>query len=318
MDFQDLLIFRAIAHCGSITRAAEQSGFSQPALSRRVQRMERELGSILFERTTMPVHLTSQGAQFLDFADTVLNQWEAFQEAIRGPSALSGELRIASSSAPVDAGISNWVGAFVAQHPGVAIQWLSLSSRTVEMAVRDHRAAVGFMGCSPQDCCLSAEQIGTDEIVLAVPMTSAFAMIPDPCPMAELLSLPLVQREEGSGTRATVRDAFIALGFPKALRIVAEVNSADALLTAVAAGWGAGFVSARTLTHHYNPQIRAVRIKDIPLHRTLYMVSDPVVLARSPLVGRFHRFVRECADKNSTNAKDFKNAPCMENVNPIG
>lgn len=316
MDFQDLLVFRAVVHCGNITRAAEQSGFSQPAISRRVQRMERELGHILFDRTTVPVHLTPQGTRFLDFAETVLNQWETFQEAMNGPSALGGELRIASSSAPVDAGISNWVGAFVAQYPRVAIQWLSLSSQTVETAVRDHRVAVGFMGCSPQDCCLGAEQIGTDEIVLAVPMTPPFAMVPDPCPVAALATIPLVQREEGSGTRATVRDAFIAHGFPRALHIVAEVDSADSLLSAVAAGWGAGFVSAHTRTHHYNSRIRTVRIKDIPLHRTLYMVSDPVVLARSPLVGRFHRFVLDCAGENPAIAKTIRasDQPRMENA----
>lgn len=290
MDFDDLIVFRSVVRCGSMVRAAEQTGFSQPAISRRIRRLEEALGHDLLERSTNPAALTEAGRTFLEFSESVLAALDRLHEALHRPG-VTGELRLASSSAPADLGITDWVGRFVAEFPGVEVRWLSVSSQMVEAAVRDGRAAIGFMGFPPQDCCLAAQPFGEDEIVLAVPNTPEFTHLSDPLDLAALPRIPLVQREQASGTLATVKNALAAAGIRETLNVVAEVDSAHALQEAVRAGWGAGFVSARTLARHADGRIRSLRIENLPLRRPLYMVWDPVHLLRHPLVARFQQFV---------------------------
>lgn len=299
MDFDDLIVFRSVVRCGSMVRAAEQTGFSQPAISRRIQRLEETLGQRLLERSTSPAGLTEAGKTFLDFSESVLAALDRLQEALNQPT-MTGELRLASSSAPADLGITDWVGEFVAQFPGVEVRWVSASSQMVEAAVRDGRAAIGFMGSRPEDCCLAVQPFGEDEIVLAVPNTPAFAHLEDPLDPARLPEVPLVQREQASGTLATVARALARAGIRRPLNVVAEVDSAHALQEAVAAGWGAGFVSAGTLKRHADGRIRPLHLADLPLRRPLYMVWDPVHLLRRPLVARFQQFVLTRADNGAS------------------
>ncbi|MCA9191462.1 MAG: LysR family transcriptional regulator [Planctomycetales bacterium] len=61
MEFDQLRYFLKVSECGSFTRAAEELGVSQSALSRSIQRLENELGQPVFERKTRSVSLTETG-----------------------------------------------------------------------------------------------------------------------------------------------------------------------------------------------------------------------------------------------------------------
>jgi DNA-binding transcriptional LysR family regulator len=63
-DLNDLLAFRAVAELGNFRRAAESVHISQPAFSRRIDKLEQALGVRLLERTTRRVSLTAVGRDF--------------------------------------------------------------------------------------------------------------------------------------------------------------------------------------------------------------------------------------------------------------
>ena len=63
-DLNDLLAFRAVAELGSFRKAAESVHISQPAFSRRIEKLEEALGARLLERTTRRVNLTTVGRDF--------------------------------------------------------------------------------------------------------------------------------------------------------------------------------------------------------------------------------------------------------------
>jgi DNA-binding transcriptional LysR family regulator len=71
-DLNDLLAFRAVAELGNFRRAAEAVHISQPAFSRRIDKLEQALGVRLLERTTRRVSLTAVGR---DFARKVASCW---------------------------------------------------------------------------------------------------------------------------------------------------------------------------------------------------------------------------------------------------
>src|SRR5690348_14392400 len=68
-DLNDLQAFRAVAELGSFRKAAEAVSISQPALSRRIDKLEEALGVRLFERTTRSVALTTIGRAFAPSAE---------------------------------------------------------------------------------------------------------------------------------------------------------------------------------------------------------------------------------------------------------
>jgi DNA-binding transcriptional LysR family regulator len=291
MDLDDLALFRAVVHCGSVSRAARQYGYSQPAASRRIRRLEREVGHILLDRSAMPLTPTEVGRRFLALAETVLDAWRAFQTEA-GASALAGRLEVAASSAPVAGFVSRVLADFVRQYPGVKVALSTLSSHHVEQALISRRVAVGFMGCPPSDCCLAAEAVASDEIVLAVPLAPEYQALPDPLPLERLAELPLVRREAASGTWETAERALAARGIR--LTPTAEVDSAEALYSAIQAGLGVGFVSREAARRAYGA-FRLLRLRDLSLVRPLYLVYDPLVLAENAVAATFQRYVRERA-----------------------
>src|SRR3954471_17898190 len=72
VDLGDLRAFIAVAECGAFHEAADQLSISQPALSRRIQKLEETLGVALLRRTTRRVDLTTVGREFLPKARHVL------------------------------------------------------------------------------------------------------------------------------------------------------------------------------------------------------------------------------------------------------
>ncbi|MEE3323032.1 MAG: LysR family transcriptional regulator [Pseudomonadota bacterium] len=90
MDVVSLRLFLAVAKLGSVTKAAQQLGFSAASASARISKLEEELNFRLFNRTTRAVSLTTDGVSFLPYAQQSLETLEA------GIGAISGEAEKAS------------------------------------------------------------------------------------------------------------------------------------------------------------------------------------------------------------------------------
>jgi molybdate transport repressor ModE-like protein len=69
LDWDDFRVFTTVARVGSYTRAARELGLTQPAVSRRIARLESAIGTKLFNRGTGGVELTAEGARVLNYAN---------------------------------------------------------------------------------------------------------------------------------------------------------------------------------------------------------------------------------------------------------
>src|SRR4051812_36907005 len=79
---RDLRYFTSVAEELSFTRAAERLFVSQPALSKQIRMLEKQLGVILFERDRRTVRLTAVGEALLPHAREVLAAWQAAEAAV--------------------------------------------------------------------------------------------------------------------------------------------------------------------------------------------------------------------------------------------
>jgi LysR family transcriptional activator of nhaA len=95
LNYNHLHYFWAVAHEGSLTRAAQQMNLSQSALSVQIQKLEHQVGHKLFERVGKKLILTEAGQIALDYADTVFKAGDELMSTLRGrPLASRQVLRV--------------------------------------------------------------------------------------------------------------------------------------------------------------------------------------------------------------------------------
>ena len=87
--FEDsrISVFMAVAREGSFTKAARSLGISQPAVSQNIADLEKETGTLLFERKRGSVALTTNGKKFKEFADQINYWYKAASEEFKSNSA---------------------------------------------------------------------------------------------------------------------------------------------------------------------------------------------------------------------------------------
>jgi LysR family transcriptional activator of nhaA len=92
LNYNHLRYFWAVAHEGSLTRAAERMSLSQSALSVQIQKLERQVGHPLFERIGKKLVLTEAGRIALDYADTVFKAGDELMSTLKGRPANSRQV----------------------------------------------------------------------------------------------------------------------------------------------------------------------------------------------------------------------------------
>ena len=132
-DIVDVLAFVRVAETGSFARAAERMGLSKPVLSRRVARLEEQLGARLLTRTARGAQPTEIGESYYARAANVLAELEAAQEVVaEAVTQVAGPIRL---SAPISFGtryLGPALAEFAQRHPRVELD-VSLDDKTVDL-----------------------------------------------------------------------------------------------------------------------------------------------------------------------------------------
>lgn len=275
VDVSQLRAIRAVFETGSITAAARRLGMSQPGLSRLVERVEDELGVRLFERGRSGATPTEAGERALKFALETLTSYDALRATVStGAGGPVETLRIAASTTPGEYLLPEIASAFTRVHSGIAVESLITDSAAVAGHVLSREFAAGFSGTNPGIAGLIYVPVARDEIVLAVPVTHRFAEMGE-IDSSELEGERMLRRERGSGTYEVVAEVLARHGqsLPKA-RSELTLGSTQAVLSAVDAGLGVGFVTTRAIEQHAPSRVKALRIAGAPVVRDLFMVYE--------------------------------------------
>jgi len=158
IDPNDLLIFARVAELGSFSRAAERLGYPKSTVSRRLAALEQRVGERLLLRTTRRQTVTEFGLQLLEHARQVVAEVDAVAAlSERRQAAPSGRLRVSMPSDFANLLLTDALAAFVALHPGIALE-LDLSARRVDLLGEGFDVAVRI-GALPDDALLAARQL---------------------------------------------------------------------------------------------------------------------------------------------------------------
>lgn len=94
MEIRNIVTFLKVAGTQNFSKAADQLGYSQSAITVQIQQLERELNVQLFERIGKRVYLTEKGQEFVPYANEIMNAVEQAMEFPGEQNAMKGKLRI--------------------------------------------------------------------------------------------------------------------------------------------------------------------------------------------------------------------------------
>jgi len=280
-----LRCFAAVVEGGSISRAAEILGLSQPTISVTLTGLERACGTLLLHRRPR-LALTDAGQDLLARARLVLGRMDELEETMRQSRDLRrGSIAIGLST-PAHA--MPCIAALMAAHPELRVRTRlgntnglleALAACEIEVAIMTLTRPVEGMSCT---------LLVMQRLIACVPASAPHAGIS----LEQLAEGPLVLREPGSMTRAMMEAAFAAHHLSG--RIALEVGSREAAREAVAAGIGISVVLDGEAWQ--DQRLRAVPILGEPIAGGVYAVALPESLDL-PAVRAFVALSAEAANR---------------------
>ena len=268
----DLLL--SVARLGSLGRAADEHGISQPAASARLRQLEGQLGIALIERSPRGSRLTPSGALVVDWAQAAIDAAAALDTAIAAlRRKRDSRLRIAASMTVAEYLLPGWLTALRGVDAATAVELTALNSTDVAEAVLADAADLGFVEGPDLPDGLRASPVGRDTLTVVVPASHPWARRRSGITASELAATALVSREPGSGTRRFLELALHEQAGLERVPPVAELSSTTAIKAAVAAGIGPAVLSSLAVVAELSGgTLRRVAVTGLDLNRPLMAV----------------------------------------------
>lgn len=194
MELRQLRYFVAVSEELNFGRAAAREHIVQSALSQQVQRLERELGVRLLERTTHYVALTSAGAAFLVEARQILAHVERAAQVARTAEGTSPALRVGIIDASYDS-MPQILHEAQALYPDLVIHQVEVGVPEQYQQLLDGRLDVGIGRAALAPSGVASHLFRQDRLGVLVPRGHRFAEL-DAVPVEALASQPLLLAEE--------------------------------------------------------------------------------------------------------------------------
>lgn len=279
MNLNHLYIFYQVARQGHFTRAAGRLFISQPAVSKQVKELERELGLPLFEANThKQVKLTAVGQTVFEYAGRIFGLVEEVEQVVDDLKGLrQGRLAVGATTTVGMYILPEVLGRYKTRYPGLEFFLDIANNEQIQQKVVAGRLELGLVEGFVEGPELAALTWQTDDIALiAAPLhpLASRTRQGEPVTLAEASRYDLFVREAGSGTREVTERALEDHGLK--WRPAMELGSTEAIKKMVAAGLGLAFVSCHTLTleEKVGALVR-VPLADFSLQRTLWLVYRP-------------------------------------------
>jgi len=125
LDVRRLQMLRAVSREGSLSAAARALGYTQPAVSHHIARLEEEIGTALLTRFGRGVRLTDAGVALVDHADAVLSRLDAAEEEVAAIAGLrAGRVRLAAFASGSATLLAGALARLREAHPGVELTFV--------------------------------------------------------------------------------------------------------------------------------------------------------------------------------------------------
>lgn len=288
MDLRELRLFVALAERGHFGATAALLGISQPALSKQIRQLEKQVGGRLFVRSRQGAELTEAGQLLLMDAQSLVRASDDWLDRARRTSlGQIGRIQIGFGFSALMV-VASAVAGFRKQYPAVEISLTDMSSSRQVDALRKGTIQVGLVRL-PVGKEFHQRKFLADRMALVVPENWEYGR---PQSLADCRDLPFVSlsHDMASGFYGHVMRLCEEAGFLP--RVVQETTEFHTVMACVAAGIGVGVVSESFLASRQAHE--GVRVQ--PLHTPTAAWDIGAVWRKdnsSPLVNQFVRLLQQ-------------------------
>ncbi len=285
---KQMRIFATVAKHASFIRASDELSLSPPAVTIQVKEMEETIGLPLFDRSGRTVTLTVTGEYLLVYVKKILGTMREIENFVAKVRKLElGRIKI---------GVVNTakyfmpmlITAFKKSHPDVEVDFVVAQRQQLFYLLTEGDMDFAVMGRPPKELEMRVEPFASNP--------HGFLMSPNYLPERSIdpdafMHLPLLIREEGSGTRALIDRFFGNLGITPKLSLQAPSN--EVLKQAAMAQMGIAFLSLHTVrTEVPSGQLEILDVAGTPIYRSWHCVTSKGKNL-SPLAEAFRYFLCE-------------------------
>lgn len=272
-DFR-LKVFRAVAERLSFTRAADELFVTQPAVTKHINELEKQLGVPLFVRRRNAVALTPQGELLLGYVRRLLALYAELNDAFAGDGeTFGGELAVGASTTISQYVLPAILSRFKKRYPEVRLTLCNGNTELIERMVADEKLDFGVIEGNAGNPQLHYETFMEDELVL-VTASSNRSLRQEEIAAADLKKLPLVIRETGSGTLDVVERALASRGISlRMLPVEMQLDSTESIKHYLYGSDAVAFVSVQAVFEELRHNLlRVIEIADLSVVRRFSFV----------------------------------------------
>ncbi len=281
MDINHLSTYCVVIEAGSISRAAKELYVTQPAISQKIQDLEEHYQVQLLERTNRGIKPTEIGLFLYSEAQKVLALTANIQREINAIKNPSEELAVGASSTIGNFALPCTMLAFRNRHPGYSVSIDIDNSDNLIKKMLGHRIEIALVE-GPLKPNLT-QQIAEEGIAIKriaqtklILITKADGRYRDLkfVGIKELIDLPFITREVGSGIRASIEKVLIEKGFSiNSFKILHELNTINSIVSAVTSDIGVALLPAMSVRKEIRYKIvKPIRIKELKFKHELNLL----------------------------------------------
>ena len=274
-DFR-LKVFQSVAKNLSFTKASQELFVSQPAITKHIQELESTYQARLFDRQGSKISLTEAGKLLLEHCGRILEDYKRLEyEMHLLHNEYTGELRLGASTTIAQYVLPPLLASFIKKFPQVNLSLMNGNSREIEAALQEHRIDLGLVEGVFRLPNLKYSHFLDDELVAGVHTKSKLSL-PEEITSKDMLSIPLVLRERGSGTLDLIERGLSQCGIKlSSLQVLMYLGSTESIKLFLEKANCMGIVSIRSISRELASGIfRVVEVKDMPMFRDFSFVQQ--------------------------------------------
>jgi len=282
---KQLYSFEAVVRLGGFTSASKELHITQPAVYMQVQQLQQNIGTKIFNINGKTITPTFIGKKIYETAVRAINVVENSKlEIEQNLNPDSGHLQIAVATT-ANSFVSRLLSRFKKEYPKMTF-YIDVTNRHALLDnLKNNNADLVIMGEPPKNIPLISSAFMKNPLIAIVHPDNEL-LTKKNISIKDLNKEILLTREIGSGTRITV-ERFTGLDFNSDI----QINSNEAIVEAVQAGLGIGFVSKHSVNLQLkNNIIKQLDVAPFPIIRQWHIVHHAEA-ELSPIARRFKQFV---------------------------
>ncbi|MBX7057239.1 MAG: LysR family transcriptional regulator [Leptospirales bacterium] len=267
MEFRQLRYFLEIARRGAFQRAATSLGLTQPALSRQIALLERELGQRLLERGPRQTRLTGAGQIAAEYARRIEEEWRELAQALREePGQLAGEYSISSGGTAAAYLLPALLKTIHRKHPGLRLRVQEGDALETREALLSGAVDLGILSDASSESDLVRSALRSDRIV-PVAARNHPLLRRKRLKLEDLRNESFVLFHPASAIRRSVEKRLRSLRPGFVMQATMELRSVESVIQSVEAGLGLGFLSELSLTS----RLGVLPLAELFVERSIYL-----------------------------------------------